>query len=265
MAIAKPSFDLLLTLGLLAALSCKYDPHPANGIQKCAGADAGKQCPTGYECRAGLCYNTPADASGLGLDAPQSAGGNGGNGVGGSAGTGDTTAPPIDPDSGVPCGGLNRLCCANSSCLGSNTVCSAGNCVPCGTADQQCCSNNLCNSPLMCSGGTCRQPGLDGGSATSTVTSTFTPYDAGIATSTDTTIKTSTKSTTGTRSQTGSGSATATSTATTTSTATKADAGSDASTSTSITTVRTLPRTGIITGIGIGTVSSVSPGPPSTP
>jgi hypothetical protein len=29
--------------------------------------------------------------------------------------------------------------------------------------------------------------------------------------------------------------------------------------------VRTLPRTGIITGIGIGTVSSVSPGPPSTP
>ena len=135
MAIAKPSFDLLLTLGLLAALSCKYDPHPPNGAQKCAGTDAGKQCPTGYECRAGRCYNTPADASEPGLDAAQASDGPGTGGR--DVGTGT--------DTGTACGGLNRACCANKQCNAIDTVCNeSGVCVACGITGRPCCANNVC-------------------------------------------------------------------------------------------------------------------------
>ena len=153
MAIAKPSFDLLLAFGLLAALSCKYDPRPPNGVQTCAGTDAGKQCPSGYECRAGKCYNTPADDGGLGLDAPQSVGGSGGNGAGGNAGAGDTMTS--NPDSSAACGQLTQSCCANSQCT-AGTVCNGASCVLCGASDQLCCAGNTCaTAGLVCSGGSC--------------------------------------------------------------------------------------------------------------
>ena len=327
MAIAKRSFDLLLALGLVVVLSCKYDPNPPNGIQLCAAGSEKKQCPDGYYChkKDGKCWTSPEPPkdAGRALDAPQAAGGSGGNGAGGSAGARDTKAPPINSDSitagsgdattlstddsGVACGGLDRLCCANNqckaeatvcngvrcvvcgssgypccannTCLGSNTVCSAGNCVPCGAAGQQCCSSNPCNSPLLCTGGICGQPNPDGGKATLTSTATATAYDAGIATftaivtftdtvtisNTHTIGSTATRTPISTVVRTASYSETATATAseTATTTGSKADAGSDASTSTSISTGKTLTRTGIITGIGIGTLPVVSPGLPS--
>ena len=96
---SRRSLGLLVALGLVAVLSCKYDPRPPNGTQKCAGADAGKQCPTGYECRAGRCYNTPADGGGSKLHALRAADGGGTSGDGDAGG--DTMAPPARSDASV--------------------------------------------------------------------------------------------------------------------------------------------------------------------
>jgi len=102
MALAKRSLELLLVFGLLAALSCKYDPNPPDGQQKCADTDGGKRCPTGYECRGGKCYNTPADAGEATLHALPAAGEGGGTGGGW---VGHTIAPPTESDASAAAAG----------------------------------------------------------------------------------------------------------------------------------------------------------------
>ena len=137
----------------------------------------------------------------------------------------------------VLCGASGYICCANDTCLGIGNVCYAGNCVPCGTLGRPCCPTNSCGATLACTGGVCLQPSPDGGSTTSTGTTTGAGRDGGITTSTNT----------GTIGRPPRDAGISTSTGTATGTKTSADAGIDATTSTGIVTY-----TGIITTTGIG-------------
>ena len=277
MASAKRISDLLLAFGLVAALSCKYDPQPPNGTQLCAAPPA-KRCPDGYNCHTdGKCWTTPEILSGAGgstPDAPQATGGSGGNDGGGgktgtrtgtktntgtATGTVTATGTATDTatvtgtvtatgtvtvtgtDTGPTCGTENQPCCAGNTCINIAHTCSAGYCVLCGLRDQPCCTaSTACrNTNIECIGGTCQPSDQDAGGPTSTGTGTTTVHDAGIATTTNTA--------TGTVRDAGLDAATATATGTTTA---KGDAGIDAPTATRTNTssrIVTLPLTGKIT------------------
>ena len=277
MAIAKRSSGLWFAFGVVAALSCKYDPHPQDGQQLCAAPPA-KLCPDGYNCHSdGKCWTTPEIPPGAGgstPDAPQATGGNSGNDGGGSdvagrtatrtatktntatatvtetgtgtvtgtgTGTGTGTVTGTDTDTGATCGTENQPCCAGNTCVNIAHTCSAGYCVLCGLRDQPCCTASIAcrNTNMECIGGTCQPSDQDAGGPTSTGTGTTTVHDAGIATTTNTA--------TGTVRDAGLDAATATATGTTTA---KGDAGIDAPTATRTNTssrIVTLPLTGKIT------------------
>jgi hypothetical protein len=66
----RPAFTWFFGLAALCsgAVSCKYDPQPADGTLRCSTAG---ECPDGYSCRANTCWSStarPRDA-GLGGDA----------------------------------------------------------------------------------------------------------------------------------------------------------------------------------------------------
>lgn len=158
--------DLASALVLTAfAGGCAFSAHPANGAQSCSNDDP-PQCPDGYACVAGMCYDNnhlPAtgdagnDSAAAGADAatckPAAIVCGSGSGkrcgkvsdpcsgtiaecgaciAGEACGTGHTCA--------VSCGQLGQPCCTGSICTATGTVCSNGTCAPCGEANQLCCT-----------------------------------------------------------------------------------------------------------------------------
>lgn len=178
-----------LVLFALATLdaNCTFSPHPANGVQKCSSGNP-PQCPDGYSCVTGLCYQNghlPATGGAAGSTA---GGGGSDGGDGGAGGTDAATCTPAvivcgtgsgkrcgkvtDQCSGtiaecgaciagescgnghvcsVACGQIGLPCCTGSACTDANSVCSNGSCVACGAANQVCCDNDTCSA----AGATC--------------------------------------------------------------------------------------------------------------
>ena len=106
------SFAITLLLTTLAG-GCAFSAHPTSGQQACSNDDP-PQCPDGYVCLAGYCY--------------------------------DNNHLPA-------CGGENQLCCAGDTCTATDTVCSNGSCTACGSANQLCCTAGEACSALgaLCS------------------------------------------------------------------------------------------------------------------
>jgi hypothetical protein len=92
----------------LAALAggCAFSAHPLSGQQACSNDDP-PQCPDGYACVAGMCY--------------------------------DNNQLPA-------CGGAHQLCCEGNTCTATDTVCSSGSCTACGGANQLCCTGDACSA-----------------------------------------------------------------------------------------------------------------------
>src|SRR5208283_1964885 len=140
---AKRSFDLLLAFGLVAVLSCKYDPHPDNGKQLC-GASGAKQCPSGYTCYSGTCWIAADIPTGSGSGTATNPGTNTGA-SGSGTGTGTATGTGTGTATGTACGELNHVCCANSVCTANGTVCNGLTCEACGITGRPCCANKVCS------------------------------------------------------------------------------------------------------------------------
>jgi hypothetical protein len=161
-------------LGLVLVGACKFSAHPPSGVQSCSDDDP-PQCPDGYACINGLCYDNaqlPGTGGAQGGDVPPAD----------DAGEVESGCTPVEihcgtgpgkrcgkvPDlcdgtvecgaciSGegcqtghvcVPtCGQLGLPCCVGSTCTAAETACSNGNCVACGGASQVCCAGDTCSA-----------------------------------------------------------------------------------------------------------------------
>lgn len=161
---------------VLTALAggCAFRALPANGAQACSSDDP-PQCPDGYACVAGMCYDnnhlpTVGDA--------------GNDDAGAAADTGTCKPATIVCGSGsgkhcgkvpdqcgstvecgtciagescgtlhtcsVACGQAGQPCCTGDKCAASDTICSGGNCTACGGVAQPCCANETCTAPASC-------------------------------------------------------------------------------------------------------------------
>jgi hypothetical protein len=144
---------------------CSFSAHPVSGTQKCSN-DNPPQCPDGYACVAGLCYDNnhlPVDDAGAaGPDAATSADTAACNpaaivcGAGSGKRCGKLTnlcSGPLDCGAciagetcgighvcSVACGQIGQPCCTGSTCTEVGAVCSNGTCVACGGANQLCCT-----------------------------------------------------------------------------------------------------------------------------
>jgi len=154
-----------LVLATLTA-SCAFRDHPTSGQQTCSN-DQPPQCPDGYTCVTGLCYESTH------LAAFADAGDSNSNSVPCSpaaivcgTGSGKRCGKVADHCNGtVECGacivgetcGLGRICsvacgqagqpcCTGSTCTAADAVCSNGTCVPCGGAQQVCCEGSACSA-----------------------------------------------------------------------------------------------------------------------
>jgi len=151
MRISTLAITLLLTT---LAGGCAFSAHPASGEQACSNDDP-PQCPDGYACVAGLCYDnnhlpTTGDAGDDGADSsvdPDTAKCKPAIVVCGT-GSGKRCGKVSDQcGSSVECG----ACIAGESC-GTLHACS----VSCGQAGQPCCTGSTCSAAdTVCSNGTC--------------------------------------------------------------------------------------------------------------
>lgn len=170
------SISLAAVLLLAAAAgNCKFSAHPKSGEQTCSN-DNPPQCPDGYTCVTGICYDNS--------DLPATGGTGGGSNDSGAEGDVATCTPATivcgtgpgkrcgevsDPCTGnvnkcgacilgescgatthvcsIACGQASQPCCVGSRCTATDTACSNGQCVACGGVNQPCCTGDVCSAP----------------------------------------------------------------------------------------------------------------------
>jgi hypothetical protein len=176
---------------LTIAAACTFKAQPPSGKQACSN-DNPPQCPDGYACVDGLCYdNTQPAQGGSGEDGGGTSGTGGTGGAGGAGGScipativcgtgsGKRCNEVSDPCTGttikcgacisgescgtghvcqVACGQAGQPCCTGSKCNASGTVCDNGTCAACGGQNQICCAGDTCSA----AGATCSDPSTTG-------------------------------------------------------------------------------------------------------
>ena len=162
----------LLLLAALTEGACSFSARPASGEQSCSN-DNPPQCPDGYACVAGLCYeNGHLPATGDVENASMDSGAEADAAlckpsvIVCGTGSGKRCGKVSDPCAGttecgaciagescgaghvcsVACGQAGQPCCTGSTCTAANTVCTNGTCAACGGANQLCCSGNACSA-----------------------------------------------------------------------------------------------------------------------